>query len=116
MKGARCTALVRLQESIALGHNEAAVGRTVEVLVESVSKTNAKRLAGHTKDDKIVVFEGPESCVGRLVPVGIESATAHTLYARLLGDPVAGRRLPLIASSGTVPSLLPQQRSPQQAL
>jgi tRNA-2-methylthio-N6-dimethylallyladenosine synthase len=56
----------------------------LEVLCEGPSKTNASRLTGRTRGNKIVLFESNEDCVGRLVDVQIERATGFSLY----GTPV----------------------------
>ncbi len=68
------------------------VGQTVEVLVEGPSKTARKdagrsgpvQLTGRTPTDHIVVFDGNERLVGRMVAVFIEAATSFTLFGRVL--------------------------------
>jgi tRNA-2-methylthio-N6-dimethylallyladenosine synthase len=94
IKDRRCTALVNAQEARSLAANQRAIGETFEVLVEGASKRNASRLAGRTRDNRIVVFESDTpSLEGTLVPVTIHEATGHTLY----GSPrvPTPRRLPL---------------------
>ncbi|AEI44251.1 MiaB [Paenibacillus mucilaginosus KNP414] len=54
--------------------NEKLLGQTVEVFVEGVSKNNDRVLAGRTRTNKLVHFEGPEELVGRLVQVHITDA------------------------------------------
>jgi tRNA-2-methylthio-N6-dimethylallyladenosine synthase len=56
------------------------VGRTVQILCEGPSKTNPARLSGRTPTNKIVVFEGPDSCVGELVELRVERANGFSLY------------------------------------
>lgn len=82
----RCTLLVRTQEANSLVHNQAAVGQTLEVLVDGASKRKATRLSGRSRDNRIVVFDGPDGVDlrGQLLSVRIESATAHTLYGEVL--------------------------------
>jgi tRNA-2-methylthio-N6-dimethylallyladenosine synthase len=80
------------------------VGRDVEVLCEGRSKTNAARLTGRTRTNKIVVFaptlgngvagpasprprradEGDDDIIGELVDIRIERANGFSLY----GTPV----------------------------
>src|SRR5712671_6298516 len=60
--------------------NERVVGRTLEVLCEGPSKTNASRLMGRTRTNKIVLFEGSEDFVGALVDIQIERANGFSLY------------------------------------
>jgi tRNA-2-methylthio-N6-dimethylallyladenosine synthase len=64
--------------------NERLVGRKVEVLCEGLSKTNAERLMGRTRSNKIVIFEGGAGLVGELVDVRIERVTGFSLYGTLL--------------------------------
>jgi tRNA-2-methylthio-N6-dimethylallyladenosine synthase len=75
--------------------NEHLVGRNVEVLCEGPSKTNSARLAGRTRTNKIVVFEGRDDLAGHLVHITIERANGFSLY----GTPTAPRSLapPLFA-------------------
>lgn len=56
------------------------VGRAVEVLVEGRSEKGPRRMFGRSPTNKIVVFDGGEDSVGRLVRVQIDRATATTLY------------------------------------
>jgi tRNA-2-methylthio-N6-dimethylallyladenosine synthase len=67
--------------------NERLVGRKVEVLCEGPSKTNSARLAGRTRTNKIVVFEGSDELAGLLVDITIERANGFSLY----GTPTASR-------------------------
>ena len=56
------------------------VGREVEILCEGPSRTNAARLTGRTRTNKIVVFEGDAELAGELVDVRIERANGFSLY------------------------------------
>lgn len=62
---------------------DALVGQRVEVLCEGPSKTNADRLFGRTRTNKVVVFEGAPRHIGQIFDVNVLSATSSTLY----GDP-----------------------------
>jgi tRNA-2-methylthio-N6-dimethylallyladenosine synthase len=60
------------------------VGTTVEILCEGPSKTNAERLTGRTRTNKIVIFDGnAERHVGQIFDVRIDHWENFTLY----GDP-----------------------------
>ena len=88
-KRRRNNALLALQLSISERRNAALVGTTQEVLVDGPSKTDASRLAGRTRTDRIVIADGLTECaIGRLVPIRIESATALCLYG-VPADPAA---------------------------
>jgi tRNA-2-methylthio-N6-dimethylallyladenosine synthase len=54
------------------------VGRTLDVLVEGVSRTDPSRLRGRTRHNKVVNFSGL-AAPGEIVQVEIASATSQTL-------------------------------------
>ena len=54
------------------------VGRTMEVLVEGVSRTDPERMRGRTRHNKVVNFAGL-GAPGELVQVDITAATSQTL-------------------------------------
>jgi tRNA-2-methylthio-N6-dimethylallyladenosine synthase len=58
------------------------VGRTLDVLVEGHSRTDASRLRGRTTHNKVVNFDGLAS-PGDLVPVEISGATSQTLTGEM---------------------------------
>ncbi len=82
--------LLAIQNAISDEENRPLLGRTVEILVEGPSKTSRKRaetgdtrqLTGRTPCDRIVVFDGPDELIGRIVPVRIEQTSAFTLFGR----------------------------------
>ena len=84
VKEARNHDLLELINSWAKRRSEPFVGKEVEILCEGPSKTNAARLVGRTRGNKIVVFEGAPQHVGTLLKVRIARSTGYTLY----GDPV----------------------------
>ncbi|MEP7071404.1 MAG: tRNA (N6-isopentenyl adenosine(37)-C2)-methylthiotransferase MiaB [Verrucomicrobiota bacterium] len=60
------------------------VGTRQEILCEGPSKTNAARLMGRTRTNKVVVFEGGREKVGEILDVAIARANGFSLY----GEPV----------------------------
>jgi tRNA-2-methylthio-N6-dimethylallyladenosine synthase len=58
------------------------VGRTLDVLVEGTSRTDASRLRGRTPHNKVVNFDGL-AAPGEIVPVTITAATSQTLSGEL---------------------------------
>lgn len=58
------------------------VGRTLDVLVEGTSRTDATRLRGRSRHNKTVNFTGAAR-PGEIVPVTIEKATSTTLTGEL---------------------------------
>ncbi len=62
---------------------ESFVGRQTQILVEGPSKKNAARMAGRTRCNKIVLFDGAERHRGQIMDLKITRAGSFTLY----GDP-----------------------------
>jgi tRNA-2-methylthio-N6-dimethylallyladenosine synthase len=84
IKEARNQDLLAVLDTIAERKGRELLGQTVEILVEGPSKTNASRLSGRTRGNKIVIFEGDDRHRGQLLPVKIIDTTGFTHY----GDPV----------------------------
>jgi tRNA-2-methylthio-N6-dimethylallyladenosine synthase len=58
------------------------VGRTLDVLVEGASRTDAAKLRGRTGHNKVVNFSGLAE-PGEIVPVAIAAATSQTLSGEM---------------------------------
>jgi len=78
--------LTVVNQSLHRAH-ERLVGRDVEILCEGPSRTNATRLTGRTRTNKVVVFVGDEDRIGEVFDVRIERANGFSLY----GAPVVPR-------------------------
>ena len=72
--------LLRVVNESTRRSGERLVGRAVEVLCEGPSKTNPTRLAGRTRTNKIVVFEGGENLIGEIVDVQVQRTNGFSLY------------------------------------
>jgi len=83
VKEARNQDLLAVVNEIARARNDEVVGTRVEILCEGPSKTNADRLMGRTRTNKIVIFDGGRRHIGRLFDVRVTRATGFSLY----GDP-----------------------------
>ena len=83
-KEARNQDLLEIVNTSTRRANERLVGTRVEVLCEGPSKTNAARLMGRTRTNKVVVFETIRDRVGEIFDVAIERANGFSLY----GHPV----------------------------
>ena len=88
VKRERMERLVEAVQRRAHERSQRFVGRTVEVLVEGPSRTDASRLRGRTRHNKAVNFEGAAE-PGELTLVDVASATSQTLA----GVQHAGRTL-----------------------
>ena len=78
VKVERMERLVELVQRHARERAQRFVGRTLEVLVEGPSRTDAERLRGRTRHNKVVNFSGL-AAPGELAQVEISSATSQTL-------------------------------------
>jgi tRNA-2-methylthio-N6-dimethylallyladenosine synthase len=81
--------LLDLQKKISTEENRKIVGKSVEVLVEGTSKSDAGRLSGRTRQNQIVAFDLPEGSnqagvsslmSGKLVNIDIVDSTDLTLF------------------------------------
>lgn len=108
VKRARNNELLRIQSGNSSVIHQGYVGKTVRVFVESVSVKEQKRraaeavgsdsaktqalaaitektqLTGRTDGDLIVMFDGDESLVGRIVEVQVEKAAPLALFGRMV--------------------------------
>ncbi len=86
---ARHSQMLETQDRISNEDNQSLLGRQLLVLVEGPSKKNRategnlKQLVGRTAEDKIVIFDGPESAIGQIKNITITSASALTLFGTL---------------------------------
>ena len=82
VKEERIERLLRMQDGISLKNNEEHVGKTLTVLVDSLSKRkNMNTVNARTYSNKLVHFEGDESMIGKYMSVKIERAGVYELYA-----------------------------------
>ena len=73
--------------------NARLVGREIEILCEGPSRTNAARLMGRTRTNKIVVFEGRPEDIGEIFNISVAQANGFSLY----GTPVMQTSSPAFA-------------------
>lgn len=80
IKHKRFDRLKALYEEQMVENNKAYIGTVYNLLVEGYSKTNNRYLTGRTDSNKVVIFEGDSSLIGKVVPVKIESE--HLWYLK----------------------------------
>ncbi|MEP6662933.1 MAG: radical SAM protein, partial [Verrucomicrobiota bacterium] len=83
IKEERNARLLNLVNEIAAKKYERFVGEKVQILVEGESKKNSARMAGRTRCNKIVLFDGNDRHRGQLMDLKIQRTGSFTLY----GDP-----------------------------
>ncbi len=89
VKEARNHDLLKVVDAAARNSGARLVGRTMQVLCEGPSKTNAARLSGRTRSNKIAVFEGEAADIGELIDLEITHSNGFTLSGRKRGVPAA---------------------------
>jgi len=87
-KSRRISEIIRLQTGMANVKNQRLVGRTMEVLVEGLSKKSADEWSGRTDGNKTVVFPKNGFKVGDYVQVVINRANSATLFGHTGGSRV----------------------------
>ncbi len=84
-KTRRIVALQALQREIQSTLNAAAVGQTVEVLVDGASRRRETELTGRTSTNLVVNLPGPAAWIGQTLPVRIARAGPHSLWGTRAG-------------------------------
>lgn len=82
VKSERLQRLLKGQQEVDTTRRGGLVGSTLEVLVEDYSKRDGSKLSGRTRQNDIVVFQGPSNLLGQLCSSEIVSATSLTLFGR----------------------------------
>jgi tRNA-2-methylthio-N6-dimethylallyladenosine synthase len=83
-KTRRIVELQRVQRAIQHTLHQAAIGRTVEVLVDSQSRRGSE-LSGRTGGNTVVNFPGPSTWLGRLAEVTIRRAGPNSVWGEPTG-------------------------------
>ena len=71
---------MKVVEGTVLKRNKALVGTTQEVLVDCKARTG---LSGRTRGNKIVLFDGPQNLIGKMINMKITGAKAWVLQGEL---------------------------------
>jgi tRNA-2-methylthio-N6-dimethylallyladenosine synthase len=79
----RLERLIEMQREIQAEINRGEVGNVEEVLVEKQGRRGG--LQGRTESNKVVVFDGPSSLIGRFVQVRLDTTTGATFSGSRVG-------------------------------
>jgi len=90
VKGARLERLLRVQNRATDASNRRLVGQRADVLVEGLDRRKPSLLTGRTRTNRLVSFEGPDSLVGTLQTVRIESVGRWIAFGRRVEEGAAG--------------------------
>lgn len=81
-KHKRFNKLLDTLNSISLENNEKLINKKMKVLVEDISKNNAKILTGRTENAKLVHFKGEKDLIGKIIDIEINNAKTFTLEGK----------------------------------
>jgi tRNA-2-methylthio-N6-dimethylallyladenosine synthase len=82
VKRRRNQELLEAQDRTALQRRASLAGRRVEILVEGTSKTDASRVTGRDRYNRLVHCDGDAAMAGRLAEVEVTEVRAHALIGR----------------------------------
>ncbi len=85
VKKARLAHLMEVQYEIAAQINKRLEGEVVEVLVEGPSKTDKNFLTSRTRNNRIVIFSGQNTLIGKLINVRIKKGKTFSLNGEYVG-------------------------------
>jgi len=105
VKEARNQNLLKVVDAAARRAGERLVGRVMQILCEGPSKTNAARLTGRTRSNKIAVFEGEETDIGQLIDLEISHSSGFTLSGRKKGMAAACGGAPIQKHQGPLETI-----------
>ena len=83
-KDLRLREIIDLQRELSLNSNQKEVGKTVEILIEGVSKRSVDQYFGRTSQNKVAVFTKTTSLPGAYVKVKITGTTSATLFGEII--------------------------------
>ena len=80
IKGYRMNRLLEVQNAISLEKNKPLEGKIIKVLCDGPSKNNENVYSGRSEGNKIVLFDGNKSDIGKFVELKITRAETFALY------------------------------------
>ena len=83
-KFARLKVLQEKLDKYALDHSYEMLGNNENVLIEGLSKRNAKELMGRTQNNRVVNLIGTTNLIGKIIPVLITDVKKHSLRGELI--------------------------------
>lgn len=84
-KQKRLTELNKLVDKYMVKTNEDQIGKTLQVLIEGVSKKDKTYVSGYSQNNKLVIVKGDESMVGKIYDVKITGARRTSLDGEVVG-------------------------------
>jgi tRNA-2-methylthio-N6-dimethylallyladenosine synthase len=84
VKSERLDRVIKLQRGMSLTNNKRDIGKTFEVLAESLSKRSDQHLAGRSSQNKLTIFPKGDFKPGDYVQVKIDDCTSATLFGEVI--------------------------------
>jgi len=84
VKSVRLQEIINLQQELSFRSNHADIGKTFEVLAESVSRKSGKELSGRNSQNKVVVFPKKDYKPGDYINVKVNACTPATLKGEVI--------------------------------
>ena len=84
VKSARFSRLLECQNAISFEKNKPLEGKTLRVLCDGRSKNNPEVFSGRCEGNKIVFFDGDDSCTGKFLNIYIERADTFALWGKIV--------------------------------
>ncbi len=79
----RLHTLIDLQKKISQKKNQGMIGKSVEVLVDEVSRRDKNKWKGKTRNNKTVVIQADTGVLGKVAWVRVYDADSYTLFGKL---------------------------------
>ena len=83
-KSKRFMELVKHLEKHIEAHSKTMVGKTYDVLVDGVSKTDKDMYSGYTEENKLVHFKGDETMIGKIFKVKINESHTYSMMGEIV--------------------------------
>lgn len=83
VKSRRLSEIIDLQSQLSFESNKKDLNKIFEVLVEGTSKRSDKQVYGRNSQNKVIIFNGDKSMIGKLVNVKVINFTQATLMGEL---------------------------------
>lgn len=87
VKSARLDRIIEMQREMSHSNNKRDIGKTFEVLIESLSKRSDQHLAGRSSQNKLIIFPKGDHKPGDYVHVKIDDCTSATLFGEVVDQP-----------------------------
>ena len=86
IKRDRIVRLNEVQYGITAEINRQQIGKVEEILIDGPSKTNADKLTGRTRSNRIVILDGPQELTGKIIKAKIMDCNTFSLFGKAVEE------------------------------